>query len=315
MIKSHNLYKLFTKEDSTHLHKTLGLICLVNYAYRYYMIITTRTMGLHTPVAYYLVGVHGLLSCSSMIFHIPNKRIKGGPMIYPEYRLHSIIFALRSVVCYYLTFHQFPKTYHIGVCIGTMWLADVISRTFPSDTTTMRQMPFDEQITVAERNKIIEMQSVHQMGATLYMLGNEDACFSPMFAIQFAALLMTLVRKSIITTNTWHILYNFSLGTNVLCYWSNSLHYVVLQLILTQIFFYWRFCSSTRGGGWLGNKYIGWMVVFTIFYYNHQPDGTIVSSQQHADYWRAVIFILYAIYQYYVNRCLFSNRPAINNKD
>jgi len=54
--------------------------------------------------------------------------------------------------------------------------------------------------------------------------------------------------------------------------------------------------------------------VFAIFYYN-QNEGIFVFTQQHADYWRAVIFILYAVYQYYVNRCLFSNRPAINNKD
>lgn len=306
MIKIHNLYKLFTKEDPNHLHKILGVICLANYAYRYYLLFTTRTMGLQSPAAYYLVGIHGLLSCSSLIFHIPNKRIKGAPMIYPEYRLHSIVFGLRSVACYYLTIHQFPKTYHMGVCFGTMWLADVITRTFPSDTTTMRQMPFDDSISAADRTKIAEMQSLHQMAATIYMLGNEDACFSPMFAIQFAALLMTLVRKSIITTNSWHILYNISLGMNILCYYSNALHYILAHTVLTQVFFYWRFGNFERNGVWLGNKYVGWFGIFVLFhYYNIATANVVEVSPIYANYCRAGMCVVYAAYQYYVNRGLF----------
>ena len=241
----HNSYKLITKEDPIHIHKLLGGICLAHYIYRYYLLLSTGTMSLRTPVAYYMVGIHGLLSCSSMIFHIPNQRIKGGPMIYPEYRLHSIVFALRSVACYYVTYHGFPKIYNVGICVATMGLADIITYMYPSGTTTMRQMPFESGVDPTKRKYIIMMQSFHQIGATFYMLGNEDACFSPMFAIQLAALLMTLVRKSIISTNMWHFIYNISLGINIFAYWTLPIQFIFMQLALSHLFFYWR-CYLSR---------------------------------------------------------------------
>ena len=42
---------------------------------------------------------HFGLSTSSLIFRIPTKRIVEGSRIWPEYRLHSIIFAYRSLAC------------------------------------------------------------------------------------------------------------------------------------------------------------------------------------------------------------------------
>jgi hypothetical protein len=269
----HNSYKLVTKEDPTHIHKLLGGICLVHYIYRYFLLLTTGSMSLRTPFAYYMVGIHGLLSCSSMIFHIPKQRIKGGPMIYPEYRLHSIVFALRSVVCYYLTYHGLPKIYNIGVCFVTMGLADITTYMYPSGTTTMRQMPFDSSVEETKRKYIIMIQSFHQIGATLYMVANEDACFSPMFAIQLAALLMTLVRKSIISANAWHFIYNISLGINIFVYQSLSIQYIGWHIGLVHLFFYWRFYLSRETANKegleiknvIGNKYIGWTIVFLLY--------------------------------------------------
>lgn len=317
----HNLYKLSTKEDPIHLHKILGGVCLVHYVYRYYLLIVNRTMDLHTDIAYYMVGLHGLLSCSSMIFHIPKKRINGGPMIYPEYRLHSIAFALRSVLCYYLTYHQFSKMWNVAVCFGTMIIADIVTVYFPSGTTTMRQMPFSTNIEVVDREKIITLQSLHQIAATLYMLGNEDACFSPMFAIQFAALLMTLVRKSIISANGWHILYNFSLWINILCYFSLSTKYSLLHMGLTQLFYYWRFRNQSAEKKthnlFYGNKYIGWAGIFVLFFYSgsiynafsifdNRLWGGIDYTYVVSDYMiRNGVITVYCVYTIYINRVLF----------
>jgi hypothetical protein len=328
----HNLYKLSTKEDPIHLHKILGGLCLAHYVYRYYLLFTTGTMSLHTDGAYYMVGVHGLLSCSSMIFHIPKKRINGGPMIYPEYRLHSIAFALRSVTCYYLTYHQFSKIWNVGVCFGTMFVADWVSAYFPSGTTTMRQMPFANNVESRDRETIITIQSLHQIAATLYMVGNEDACFSPMFAIQFAAFLMTLVRKSIISANGWHILYNFSLWINILCYWSLPVNYIVHHMVLTQVFYYWRFRNrdpeKNTHNLFYGNKYVGWIGIFVLFFYSIQIyqmfsifDNRIfyllpqtytfdlnsgVFTLYINEWWFRVLTIMgYCAYTAYINRVLF----------
>jgi len=313
-----------------------------------------------------------------MIFHIPKQRIKGGPMIYPEYRLHSIVFALRSVVCYYLTYHGLPKIYNIGVCFVTMGLADITTYMYPSGTTTMRQMPFDSArtpergvseagsealatqsvgvrgfacalatakgvsrwrlgtptglsrdglplkdngIEETKRKYIIMIQSFHQIGATLYMVGNEDACFSPMFAIQLAALLMTLVRKNIISANEWHLIYNVSLGINIFVYQSLSIQYIGWHIGLVHLFFYWRFylsrdtvnkeCLEIKNV--IGNKYIGWTIVFLLYlsfcensptklltsflqeYRNIQSTDTIFSEQRI----RYLVIFIYCLNHFY----------------
>jgi hypothetical protein len=162
-------------------------------------------------------------------------------------------------------------------------------------STTMRDMPFDNKIGDSDQRQITLMQSSQQIGATLYMLGNLETCFSPMFAIQFAALLMTLVRKSIIDSTAWHIIYNLSLWINVFCFYSRSLSigYVVFQPVVYYALYYLRFSfdndsfsqdsslpmkdaslpmkdASLRKGRnanvILGNKYVCWTAVFVAFY-------------------------------------------------
>jgi hypothetical protein len=320
----HNLYKLSTKEDPIHLHKILGGICLAHYAYRYYLLFTIGSMELYTPFAYYMVGVHGLLSCSSIIFHIPAKRIQSKPMIYPEYRLHSIVFALRSVVCYYLRYHCFSLSWNVAVCFVTMLMADFVSILYPSNTTTMRHMPFDGIIDQEERQRIIIAQSSHQIGATLFMLGNKEYCFSPMFAIQFSAFLMTLVRKSIISANGWHLMYNFSLWINILCYITLPIDYIVYQIVLTQLFYYWRSYRSIGDNNitymFCGNKYVGWAGVFTLFFYGRRLYdaftvfdiglflGINFENESSKVVFRLIAMILYSVYMIKINSALFMYR-------
>jgi hypothetical protein len=50
-----NSYKLVTKEDPYHLHKTLGLICLYNFFYRFYLLFTIQTMNLNNNYAVGLI--------------------------------------------------------------------------------------------------------------------------------------------------------------------------------------------------------------------------------------------------------------------
>lgn len=269
MIRLHNSHKLATKEDPYHIHKTLGTICLVNYGYRYYLLFTKGTMDLNNPFAAYLVIAHAALSCTSMIFHIPKIRNKTGPMIYPEARVHSILFALRSVVCFFLTYYQYPIAYRFAACYATMYFADVATSRYNTDTdnTTMRNMPLDNQISEDDRRQIIQMQSSQQIAATLFMLGNLDSCFSPMFAIQIAAFLMTLVRKNIIHSTMWHLFYNISLWINVFCYNSLPIRYVIIHPILVKMFHVWRFTSDRSvPKPFVGNKYVGWTIVFATFY-------------------------------------------------
>jgi hypothetical protein len=218
MLQDTNLHKLVTKEDPTHFHKLLGLFSLANYIYRYYLLLCYGSMFLHTPIDLALVGMHGLLSVSSLIFHIPKKRHASLPMIYPEFRLHSIAFGLRSVVCCFIDYYggEYKLYGKMVACFVTMMVADTITKIYaePGDTT-MRAMPYAETTSAKDMQKITRFHSHQQVTATIYMLLNIDAAFSPLFAIQFAAFLMTLVRKSIIKPNTWHLLYSWALIINV----------------------------------------------------------------------------------------------------
>ena len=63
-----NLHKLFTKEDPFYFHKIFGVISLINYIYRYWLLFIYGSMFINTSVDLALVSVHGLLSMSSLIF-------------------------------------------------------------------------------------------------------------------------------------------------------------------------------------------------------------------------------------------------------
>jgi hypothetical protein len=151
-----------------------------------------------------------------------------------------------------------------------MILADAATARYqtsdPINKTTIRDMPFDKRIGKKEQQEISAMQSSQQFGATLYMFGNLDSCFSPMFTIQIAAFLMTLVRKSIIDTNMWHLVYNYTLLINIFCYWSLPIGYVIAHPVLFNAFYYWRFSCNKNTYQFVGNKYVGWAGVFTLFY-------------------------------------------------
>ena len=89
------------------MHKLLGLSCLVHFFYRFAQFLHGAVdMGFDASTDGATLGcllVHTALSCSSLIFQLPTKRIKEGSRIWPEYRLHSIVFACRSLACMVLT--------------------------------------------------------------------------------------------------------------------------------------------------------------------------------------------------------------------
>jgi hypothetical protein len=309
-----NIYKLKTKEDPTHFHKTLGFVCLFNFIYRFYLLFVNGAMDLNNSGGAGMVLVHGLLSCSSMIFHIPSQRNRAAPMIYPEFRLHSIIFAMRSVACFFITYYKMHLFYKFAVCYSTMLLADGVTyyivkkpKFFASlktveSGTTMRDMPFDSRISEEEQKQISLAQSANQIGATLYMFGNLDSCFSPLLAIQLAAFLMTLVRKSIITSNMWHISYNISLWSGIFVFNSFSPSFIVEMVTSFYIFKIWRF-------GMRGNKYIGWTMVFAFMYfYNLFVSELVENMFFFSNYINALRYICiahYLLHQTFRSRRLF----------
>lgn len=92
--------KLFTNEDPIYLHKTLGILSLLSFAYRYlYVFPMTGNLGFDgTWFDFLTLALHMALSTSSLIFHVLPQRIMKRPLvIWNEYRLHTIVFTARCI--------------------------------------------------------------------------------------------------------------------------------------------------------------------------------------------------------------------------
>lgn len=292
--------KLVTKEDPFFIHKVLGLISFCNFVYRYYLLLSYGQMMLSSPIDIALITCHGALSASSLIFHIPKKRHASMPMIYPEFRLHSIAFGLRSVACCFIDYYgnEYKLYYKMGACLGTMAIADAITKAHaePGDTT-MRAMPFALSTTVNERNKITRFHSNSQIFATLLMLYNMETAFSPLFAIQIAAFLMTLVRKGLIKPNTWHILYSFALMINIFTSVTLKPSELMTICIAKYMFSYIRFELQA-------NKYIGWLMIFALI---RMLNIGFIDKYDNGYYTRDIMTIYYLVQNCRIINPLFFN--------
>lgn len=261
MYNINNFYKLSTKEDSTYIHKFLGIISLGNFIYRFANYIINDTMNLNNFTGIQLILVHGVLSVSSLIFHIPTLRNPLKPMIYPEFRLHSILFGMRSVIASLFHYYDFHYIHIILLCYLTIFLADIITYNYNKELKngrTMRNMPFSNDISLSIQNEITFMHSSMQIGATTFMLGNMESAFSPLLAIQIASFLMTLVRKSIISAKMWHSIYTLSLWINIILYKTLPLSFIIIQVFMFENFKYFFFPNKM-------NKYISWTINFGLY--------------------------------------------------
>lgn len=93
-------------------------------------------------------------------------------MIYPEFRLHSTIFAYRSLIVMLLQwaslrFHTVYPLYLRGIVVlVTMICADAVTKAYKDQGTTMRGMPFPEYVPEILRNSLNLFYSVSQIFAT-----------------------------------------------------------------------------------------------------------------------------------------------------
>jgi hypothetical protein len=140
-----------------------------------------------------------------------------------------------------------------------MKMADIVTAYYsePGDTT-MRSMPYSQFIDSSAQNTITHFYSQQQINATIYMLLNSESAFSPLFSIQIAAFLMTLVRKNIIYPNTWHIIYALSLIFNVVVLITLRISDIIYIFIVSEIYSWLRFSIGL-------NKYISWVLCFSTY--------------------------------------------------
>ena len=246
---------LFTPQDTGNIHKTLGGVALGHYIWRFGSFVVNGSMGFEGGASpAFWIALHALLSGTSLIFIIPTVRSNKSPMIWPEFRAHSILFAFRSLVAMSLVCAGFstPAT-RVATVMGTLALADLTTHHYSESKTTMRDMPFPDWMTPSARSAVNMYYSVSQVFATLIVLLQPDLSrlFLVLFPIQIAAFLMTLVRKGMLSPAGWHSLYALSLGLNYVygIYASDSINPLMYP---AAVFF----CVSRFG--FHINKYVLW---------------------------------------------------------
>lgn len=162
------------------------------------------------------VVLHGVLSWSSLLIPLPSKRNYRKPMIWPEFRLHSIVFATRHVVGTIIALHDiWPSGLYESIfsrlflILLTQYIASVITNRYGSrEARTTNSMPYPDHVTSEHQMCIKRLYADAQFGATTMAVYGDPTCaWLPLLAIQGAALLMTLVRKNKISATAYHVVY------------------------------------------------------------------------------------------------------------
>jgi hypothetical protein len=210
--------QLITHEDPGHVHKTLGILCLLSYIWRLSQSGATD-MGFATRPALTLptIIMHWCLTLSAFIFKIPAKRIKSGDRIWPEYRLHALVFLSRSLaimcVYYYEEYYQLEPNYDLNFVIV---MAALLAADISSWSVGDNRSPSIRELDTHPAVKFYF--SVMQFGATagcLYGLRRYSLMFYMAFIVQLNPFLMTLRRKNLLSKSVVVTLYGVGLASAI----------------------------------------------------------------------------------------------------
>lgn len=224
--------KLFTKEDPIGIHKYCGIFVLLHFAYRFFQSFfgdPAAGMGNCSGKGSSFISLaciipHTILSLSSLIFHtVPRERIVGRPMIWQEFRAHNIIFGLRSILCTVMAWFAVyrPEWRRVSVIgssasvLAALWAADVATEKLRENDneSTTATMPYWDGCSVETQRRFKTFYAFSQFMATMacVMTLNPAWPLLVLLPIQLASLLMTLVRKGLLSAKGYHIGYTLSL--------------------------------------------------------------------------------------------------------
>ena len=206
---------LFTHEDTMNIHKMLGLPCLAHFIYRTLLVPFQPfdDMGFQASRLTAVMFIwHFGLSVSSLIFRIPKVRIKEGSRIWPEFRLHSIVFACRSLACLGIVWAERRLSLEPMYCanalvvMATLVAADVASASVEHHSNTIR----DLDTSAAYKFVFTFMQFLGTCGC-LVGLRAFAGQFVIVFIIQTYAFTLTLRRKNLVSHRQTVFIYSYQL--------------------------------------------------------------------------------------------------------
>ena len=222
----------FTAHDVGHLHALCGLYVVMHALLRFVWWLQFGRCFLGGDVRTLLSMVpHIALSMSGLLFFpLSTKRSEKNPLLWREGRLHSVIFAGRSLVACLLVWlslrtHSPVWLYLRGpAVIATCALADVATAKYGTkERTTMRSMPWDPTVVNTPAGAMVQhaatlFYSISQLAATKVCLLSyrADEPFWVLVVVQISAFLFTCVRKGILSASGWHEAYATLLATGYL---------------------------------------------------------------------------------------------------
>jgi hypothetical protein len=261
--------QLITPEDRFHIHKILGLLVAVSTVFRLSLLFVSRVRSIisgddndgdmgfrsHPEWTIPTVVLHAALTLTSFQFQLPARRIKSGYRIWPEYRLHSLVFLFRSLVAILLShfclvwaaaaaergtggpvydveqcYDSWPPYTYLILVWSTMGMADLASTAMvPADSASGFCRDLDAPAVTRY------FFSVAQCGATAYVLIGQtryddstsgsscrgacaDAALHFVFVliIQWNAFFMTLQRKNLARRSVLMTLYGLLLAGGII---------------------------------------------------------------------------------------------------
>uniref|UniRef100_A0A7S1AEP9 Uncharacterized protein n=1 Tax=Noctiluca scintillans TaxID=2966 RepID=A0A7S1AEP9_NOCSC len=217
--------KLFSHHDTFHVHAVLGVVALLHILYRFLcMLACGKDTFAPSLTSVALLGVHFLLHASSFQFVLPRHRMRSKPMIWPEFRMHSACFAYRNLtgallaIFFPLWWWRGPLTVssmvvRLALALTTCSAADLVtSKVGSRDARTTNAMPYPPNTPPHIQDTVKKFYAKCQFAATsLALFACPVVSFGPVFAIEIAPLLMTLVRKGIVGARCYHVVYSLSL--------------------------------------------------------------------------------------------------------
>lgn len=239
--------KLITHEDTLHIHKTMGIISLLNYFYLifdcfYSGAIAEMTLRNADGGFIGLTWVHTILSLSALQFLIPRTRTGILPMIWQEFRAHSIVFAVRSFLIINALYFFFDSKedrisataiiVRLVFVLVAMKLADISTEYLRENRkeTTTATMPYWSDCPASVQSAIKYFYTHSQfMATTVCLFADIPYILAVAFPIQIASFLMTLVRKNIISAFWYHMFYGASL---LVVYLINAADYRLYPIII-----------------------------------------------------------------------------------
>lgn len=261
IMKTLSVEKTQKEKDLYLIHKILGITCIMSFVYRYYLGFTNQVVFEPNVISMFTMILHLSLNLSSFFFSIPRDRIPGKFSIWSEFRLHNLLFACRS--CLTMAMNWFYIRYSIDkmkftlykcvLTISVLVLADAITYFYKTNATI--QSPFWSD-NYSLREKIHKFYyTVSQFEGTLSLFSTEiHTPFFMLIPIQVSSLLMTLVKKNIISPKLWNEFYFVSLFIPDLLYINNSIF--VFQVLPLSIFCTWLRIKGVP-------KYVIWSIIIS----------------------------------------------------